>query len=189
MSLHFTRGIDSRLTMSTARRMPDDMLRLYEHSFPDEERRDVADLQARIAEGSINLLLLQIDGSSVGFITLHALPSGVSYIEHFAVDEAMRGNGAGSAALRLLMAMRPEPLVLEVEPEGSNPFASRRIAFYRRAGFMLWSDYPYIQPPYSDGLDEVELRLMTHGSAGEADIHALATEIRSVVYGAGEQSI
>ena len=189
MSLHFTRSLDRRLTIEKARSMPTAMKQLYERSFPAEERRPQAALDAAIASESIDLWLIQADGADIGFLTINALPSGVNYIEHFAVEDSMRGSGVGSAALSLMSAMNPGPMVLEAEPAGTNPMAARRIGFYRRLGFELWDRYPYIQPAYAPGLDSPELRLMTRGIPADSDIHALATEIRREVYGAPEQAI
>lgn len=189
MSLHLSLGLDARLTISRARVMPDRMRKLYNDAFPEEERRPQADLDSKISDGKITLWLLHADDADLGFLTVHELPSGVNYVEHFAVDSSLRGAGIGSAALSLFAAMEPGPIVLEAEPAGTNPMASRRIGFYRRQGFDLWEDYPYKQPPYSPGMPEVELRLMTRGIPVDFDIHSLATEIRREVYRAPEQLI
>lgn len=187
MSLHFTRSLDRRITIEKARSMPAAMKRLYERSFPADERRPQASLDSGIASENIDLWLIQADGADIGFITVHALPSGVSYIEHLAVDDSMRGAGIGSAAMSLLAAVSPGPMVLEAEPAGSSPMAARRIGFYRRLGFDLREEYQYVQPAYAPGLGTPELKLMTRGIAADSDIHTLATEIRREVYGAPEQ--
>ena len=189
MSLHFTRSLDRRITIEKARSMPAAMKRLYERSFPAEERRPQASLDAGVSSGSIDLWLIQADGADIGFLTAHRLPSGLTYIEQFAVEDSMRGSGVGSAALTLMGAMNQGPMVLEAEPAGANSMATRRIGFYRRMGFELWDDYKYIQPAYAPGLGTPELRLMTRGIAPDSDIHALATEIRREVYGAPEQEL
>ena len=83
------------------------------------------------------------------------------YVEHFATNPELRGQGIGSDALNMLMELADKPVVLEVEPEDSNPLASRRIGFYRRHGFMLHSDYKYIQPPYTPESQSIEMKLMS----------------------------
>ena len=40
--------------------------------------------------------------------------------------------------------------------------ARKRIGFYERNGFYL-NDYPYIQPPMSEGKNELPLLIMTSG--------------------------
>ena len=50
-------------------------------------------------------------------------------------------------------------ICLEVEfPD--NEISRRRIGFYERNGFVL-NNYPYIQPPISEGRNPVPLKIMT----------------------------
>ena len=50
------------------------------------------------------------------------------------------------------------------KPVPETVLAARRIAFYERNGFFL-NDFPYLQPPLSNGRDPVPLRVMTSGRA------------------------
>lgn len=85
------------------------------------------------------------------------------YIEHFAVDPALRNSGTGSAMLKELVKQYQKPICLEVElPE--DELTRRRIGFYERNGFVF-NEYPYIQPPISKGKSPVPLRIMTYGEA------------------------
>lgn len=85
------------------------------------------------------------------------------YIEHFAVDPALRNSGTGSAMLKELVKQYQKLICLEVElPE--DELTRRRIGFYERNGFVF-NEYPYIQPPISKGKSPVPLRIMTYGEA------------------------
>lgn len=51
--------------------------------------------------------------------------------------------------------------MLEVEPPCElQPDTVRRVNFYKRNGFHMLP-HDYVQPPYSAGLPEVELKLMS----------------------------
>lgn len=95
------------------------------------------------------------------------------YIEHFAVDAAARGRGIGRELFRgITKSLKQEadlPIVLEVEPESdTNPMAGRRIDFYRRLGFEI-IDVNYVQPPYTDNLQPVDMWIMSDSVGLDTD--------------------
>lgn len=163
----------------------EDFLRhLYETSFPPEERRPWEALRDIINDGTgPQLFVIETDGRAAGFITAWSLADGgMTYVEHFAVDGSMRGSGIGGAAIELL-AQKMGRIILEVEPEGTTPEASRRIDFYSRHGFRLRPEIDYIQPPYAPGLPPVRLSIMTAGDES-ADMDTVIAELKRRVYGA-----
>lgn len=124
---------------------------LYEDSFPPEERRPW-DALASLPD-NFSVYGITCGGTVTGLITLWRFEGEMVYIEHFAVDPAMRGSGIGKSVLAAVRRMAsPLPVILEVEPEGSTPEAARRLGFYRRNGFIDFPEFNYIQPPYSPGL-------------------------------------
>lgn len=149
---------------------------LYTSSFPPEERRPWNDIVHPESPFGPHLSIIEVTDDSGnrrfgGLITIWEFDH-IRYVEHFAVDETLRGSGIGAEILRRVLEASTKPLVLEVEPpEESNPMAARRIGFYRRCGLELL-DYPYIQPPYSPGLPSVPLLLMT----SDAQIDPAKTE-------------
>lgn len=162
--------------------IPAELRTLYFDSFPPEERRSWKSIMELTDDRSspFNLTVILRDGMTAGFITWWRL-GGARYVEHFAIIPAMRGGGLGGEAIRNFVAADPMPVILEVEPSGSNDMADRRIAFYERCGFTGHRDFKYIQPPYSPGLPEVPLMLMT--SDKSVDLGTTAGEIRRRVYG------
>lgn len=155
---------------------------LYVASFPPEERREWTDVTARAARGDLSLYGIRLGGRIAGMVTVWHL-GGVEYVEHFAVDPTVRGNGLGGRAIDEVVARAGDrPVVLEVERPGSNDMASRRIGFYSRHGFKSIEDFDYVQPPYGDGLPWVPLMLM---SSAEIDPVAVARELYVTVYGCG----
>lgn len=136
---------------------------LYHESFPIEEQRPWPSTMDLISDPDSPFRLIALtlpDESFAGFVTIWEI-NGFRYIEHFAVDPSMRGNGIGAEILESLKHDDPKPLLLEVEPPETNEMASRRIGFYKRCGFILHDDIPYMQPPYSPGLPPVRLMLMS----------------------------
>lgn len=170
------------ITLSDSSLIPESLRTLYFDSFPPEERRSWESIMQLTDDSSspFNMTMIMREGEIAGFITWWRL-NGARYVEHFAVIPAMRGGGLGGKAIRNFVAADPMPVILEVEPSGSNDMADRRIAFYERCGFTGHRDFMYIQPPYSPGLPEVPLMLMT--SAPGVDLKTTSGEIHSRVYG------
>lgn len=156
---------------------PDETLfRIYEESFPAEERRDWHQLPE---DDAFTLYGIYDDGDvPLGLLTAWDFGE-FSYIEHFAIDGRLRGKGMGAEVL----ASVPGVLLIEVELPESGEMSRRRIAFYERNGFRLL-DNPYVQPPYGPGLPEVPLRLMSRGQV--PDIDRAITTLHSRVYGKDE---
>ena len=157
---------------------------IYMEAFPESERRDWADLVARVASGQIECHAAMDAGRVAAFVTVWRLPrTGWAYIEHLAVSSAMRGSGLGAEVMRALQQGLSCPVVLEVEPATDGEMARRRIGFYERLGFTAHHDHHYVQPPYSPGLPQVPLTLMTWGHP-TPPLDELHSELLAQVYGA-----
>ena len=88
--------------------------------------------------------------------------TGFTYGEHFAVSPKWRNGGVGARILKEVMETVPGMFCLEVELP-KDELSKRRIRFYERNGFFL-NPYPYVQPPLSDGQEELPLQIMTAGN-------------------------
>ena len=149
----------------------------YNDSFPPVERRDFSLLREFIdAKPHFEVFCLLRDDQYVGFITGWQL-DGFVFAEHFAIDEAFRNGGVGAQAMDSFIAAHSMPVVLEVELP-SDSLSKRRIGFYERLGFRL-DNHEYFQPPYSEGDQPLELRLMTYG---DLDLNQSFTDIRNAIY-------
>lgn len=148
----------------------DDVYRIMEESFPENERRTYAEQIALIDTKGYNLYACKenADAAIEGFIAFWEL-SDLIFIEHIAVDSALRGKGTGSAMLKeiTLKCQIPQKnreykgIVLEVElPD--NPVAISRIKFYERNGFFL-NKYDYVQPPMKENMELLPLYIMSYG--------------------------
>ena len=134
-----------------------EIYRIMQASFSDDEYRPYDEQLALFEEPEYRIYYMP-----AGFLAVWEFESFI-YIEHFAVDPALRNSGTGSAMLQELVKQSQKPICLEVElPE--DELTRRRIGFYERNGFVF-NEYPYIQPPISKGKSPVPLRIMTYGEA------------------------
>ena len=133
-----------------------EIYRIMQDSFSDDEYRPYDEQLALFEEPEYRIYYMP-----AGFLAVWEFESFI-YIEHFAVDPALRNSGTGSAMLQELVKQYQKPICLEVElPE--DELTRRRIGFYERNGFVF-NEYPYIQPPISKGKSPVPLRIMTYRS-------------------------
>ncbi|CAL1516501.1 GNAT family N-acetyltransferase [Chitinophaga sp. MM2321] len=153
--------------------------KLYEDAFPYEERRDWENLLALIASGKLSLLHISRDHAFAGFLCYWTLPD-FTFIEYFAIHPDARGGGIGSQIMQQL-GTKFGNIVLEVEPPLTEQ-AIRRIAFYERLGYQVFSQ-AYQQPPYHDNYPPLELRLMQKGfTSDEASFLRIKDQLYKHVY-------
>lgn len=145
--------------------------KLYEATFPIDERRPWTSILSMLTgeHDFFRPYSIADEGKEIGFITTWDFPEMV-YVEHFAIDPAARGNGAGSKAVTQLIGSTDKPLALEVEPATMDDTARKRINFYRRLGFIDRPEYDYIQPPYSTATSAVPMTIMTRGDLDPATV-------------------
>ena len=129
--------------------------KLYETSFPVHERRREEDHLRAMQESEFHCTAAVRRGENGAPPTLLALffyweHGPMIYIEHLAVDPALRGQNIGSALLSHFLANHVESTtLLEIEPP-TDETTRRRLRFYRRLGFVV-NDYEYIHPSYGTG--------------------------------------
>lgn len=137
--------------------------KLYESAFPANERRPFEVLLPS-PDGACELTAFYHEGAFVGFVSLltHA---DITHILYFAIEEPLRNQGLGSAALETLKALKPgQRLIADLEallPDAPNHAQRvRRRAFYQRAGFSpsgvsyRWQGETYELMVFGGGLDE-----------------------------------
>ena len=129
-----------------------------EEAFPLEERRDRKAARALLENPRYRIYHTVQDGVQTGFIALWEL-DGVTFLEHFVTYPACRNKGYGAQVLEILKAKYPV-IVLEAE-HPLTPIAARRLAFYKRLGFVA-NEYLYLQPSYHGEAAGVPLVLMSY---------------------------
>lgn len=137
----------------------DEIFKILEEAFPPSERRTKSDQRKLMELEEYTVFGLKESGDLIGIVAEWEGPE-YRFVEHFAVDEAYRGNGTGSKLLDDYNGLSGKPVVLEVEPP-ENDIQKKRIRFYRRNGYHL-SGYSYIQPTINADIKGVPLVLMTY---------------------------
>lgn len=154
---------------------------IMEYSFPVAERRSYDGQRNSFHNPCYRVFGHRIQGKIAAFLAVWKL-DGFWYVEHFAVKEEFRGSGIGANILTELLKTLQQRVVLEVEPPSAG-IAERRIAFYRRNGFVL-NEYDYIQPELTAGAGEIPLRVMSYPDAlNETEFAAVKKELYKKVYG------
>ena len=143
------------LTMAT------DIKKLYENSFPEEERTDFYGLFSDIYK-DFSLYGLYENNKLLAFMHFNETKNFI-HINYFAVDKSIQSKGIGSQCLDWLKSnFQNKALVLDVElPEKSainNVDRQRRINFYNKNQFKF-SEYTFnwagslMSPMYYGDLD------------------------------------
>lgn len=145
--------------------MPDDkftqLFDIMERSFPKEEHGTFAMQRAEMYKPDFRCMCYEPDGIPAGFMNYYTFAGeDIVFLEHFAVAQELRGNGAGSRLMQYLKEITaPKMIVLEVEPPEGD-IQRRRIAFYQRLGFYL-NNGEYFQPAFYGNSSELPLKLMS----------------------------
>lgn len=150
-------------------------------AFPPEEYRELENLRKYTdCIGNFHNNLIFDSDTPVGFITYWDFDR-FYYVEHFAINPALRNGGYGKKVLNHLCKVLQHPIVLEVEAP-IEEIAQRRINFYKRHDFILW-EKEYQQPPYKPGDSFLPMHLMVHGNLQcEKDFDEVKRRIYHEVY-------
>lgn len=150
-------------------------------TFPPDEYRELKKLREYTDQNPhfYNNIIFD-DDTPIGLITYWDFEH-FYYVEHFAINPALRNGGYGKKSLEFLCEKLNRPIVLEVEMP-LQEMAQRRINFYQRQGFILW-EKKYEQPPYKAGDGFLPMYLMVRGDLQcEQDFETVKNRIYKEVY-------
>ena len=153
-----------RLSSSNAH-LFDRAFKLYQSSFPVEERRDDPEQQRVLKKEDYHFDLIMIDDNFVG-VMLYWETENFVFLEHFTTLPELRGRGYGKGALDLLKE-KNKIILLEIEPP-IDDITNRRYGFYKRNGFIM-NPYYHIQAKYHLGDEDLELKILTYPRLMEKD--------------------
>lgn len=150
-------------------------------AFPPQEYRKLAELRTYTDSKSNFVANIILDGyKPVGLISYWFFEH-FYYIEHFAINPALRNQGYGQKVLHSLCKKFKLPIVLEVELP-TDKTSQQRINFYQRNGFTLW-EKTYAQPPYRAEDGYLPMHLMVYGNLScERDFEEVKKRIYKEVY-------
>lgn len=130
---------------------------LYDISFPDHEQRSYAGRAALLPLEQYYLYKITDNNQFVGFIGGWAIDA-FFYIEHFAIDQHIRGAGYGQKSLTALCQLYPQ-IVLEIDPL-VDEVAKKRLHFYEKNGFVR-NDYVHHHPCYNTQYSPHKLEILS----------------------------
>lgn len=138
----------------------DHIFKLMSEAFPSIERRSYEEQKNLLDEELYNIIADKDDDENIKAFIANWEFSDFNFIEHFAVNSKMRGNGVGTSMLKDYLNESKKPIFLEVElPQ--NDISERRIEFYKRLGFHL-NDFDYLQPPLQKQHGFLPLKIMSY---------------------------
>ena len=138
----------------------DSFFNLMEEAFPSVERRSYEDAKKLLCEDLYSIIVDKDENDNITAFIASWEFNDFNYIEHFAVEGKIRGNGIGTSMLQAYLNKSNKPIFLEVElPE--NDVSLRRIEFYKRLGFHL-NNFEYLQPPMQKQHDFLPLKVMSY---------------------------
>ena len=159
----------AQVTRLEGRRLAD-FVRVYEDSFPDEEREEAEPLLASVSAGERDCLIAGDEDSLVGFAISFPLAGAAAlFLEYLAVDRERRSEGIGGLLMGRLRERLDQTkragLIFEVEdpdqPEATDRAQlRRRVDFYRRHGCSIVDAAPRYRAPRLDNGELMPYRLM-----------------------------
>lgn len=154
---------------------------IYEASFPLIEQRVMDHQITAFASEQYYFDCFLEKGEIVG-IACYWLFEEYLYIEHYAINPALRSGGYGSRILRELIESTSRIVILEID-EVVDETSTRRLQFYQRLGFHE-NPYHHPLPQYRDDAEHSDalLTILTYPRAiDEATYARFDRELREVV--------
>lgn len=153
---------------------------LYLTAFPPNERREYNEFIQQIFIENYAVYLIYKKQKVAGFFILWNFDDFV-FLEHFAIEAQLRGQGIGERVISLILKNSNKPVILETKPP-SDETSKRRVNFYMRNGFNLLN-IKYLQPSYDEIKPEVEMKLMcTSAMISPEKLVEYIMQIRRTVY-------
>lgn len=144
MEIRFINFEDASLAMR------EEIWTLYRDSFPQYERRSRQAHHAALNDTVFRSEIAVNDKGELLGLLFYWIDGNMLFIEHIAVNPAMRGQNIGSEIIEGLVSAHAEKsIILEIDPP-QDEISIRRQAFYERLGFVV-NDYEYIHPSYAKG--------------------------------------
>lgn len=155
-----------------------DAFSLYESSFPEDERRTLAQLQKCFTNTNYRMNAYFLSDTFVGFVEYWIFNSFV-YIEHIAVSVDYRGKSIGKQMIKNITSLNA-PVFLEIELL-VDELTKKRYDFYEKLNFEI-VNVQYFQPSYGEGKKSIELHLLAYNFNSKKEIDRVIETIFSNVY-------
>ncbi|MGP2656840.1 GNAT family N-acetyltransferase [Malaciobacter sp. WC5094] len=131
---------------------------LYENSFPSIEKRSLLE-QETLMNNKIYKPLAFIEDDMIIAILFYWDFKPYSYIEHFAVNDKLRGMSYGSKILENFLQDKKD-VILEIELI-SDEISHKRLKFYEKFDFKI-NEFKHYQVPFRKNQKDLELLLLSY---------------------------
>lgn len=139
---------------------------LYEREFPFEERREREEHLKKAANENFKTTAVFNAENEFCGIVFYWENDRFVFLEHIAVERALRGRGYASDALRILKN-KNKPVILEIEPPVDEK-TEKRYSFYRKNGFLM-NEHNHVQVKYHVGDGDLKLDILSFPRVITAD--------------------
>ena len=154
------------------------LIPLYKEAFPEEERRNIKQLERLIREKTeMHFNAIETDGVLAGLFIYWDMRD-FYYLEHLAVFTPMRNLKVGQQVLDYIAEHLDDTRLLEVEPT-TDEMTTRRVNYYRRNGYEIL-DKTYMQPSYDEDIEVGNLWIM--GNRKSDRLQEFIERIKQVAY-------
>jgi len=130
---------------------------LVDH-FPKKEVKEYSYLKGMFENGIAHALVKKKDDTIIGALCYMEVEDYV-FIDYFVIIDAYQGKQLGQQMLQYFKETMNKPIILEVELP-TDDISKRRIAFYKRMGFVL-NEHEYVVPPIRSLKYPIYFLLMT----------------------------
>lgn len=152
---------------------------LYENSFPIYEQRTIEQEELAFNSENYSLDIYEHENKFIGFISYWEFETYI-YIEHFAINDTLRGEGYGSRVLNSFIEEMTKQIILEIDPVTDEKTAAR-LRFYQKCGFYE-NQHRHTHPPYRDGYTPHLLTILTTGCImAEKEFQKFSTDLKTII--------
>lgn len=164
----------------------DEVFSIMKRSFPQEEMRNYEGQKALLNRDDYFIKTYIHEQQLAGFCAYYTCGEFI-YIEHLACNPEVRGLGIGTKIVQsILTDFNDQIIILEVEPP-VDKVTKKRVRFYEKLGFIL-NPYYHFQPSLNEGMDGVELKIMSSISLTEEKQEAFRKILNTKIYNVDENS-
>lgn len=172
----------------------EEVFKIYETSFPANERQTLETLKIRLKEDKEVLFAAKINNEVVGIgFLFDLLGSDFLLLDYLAIKENHRGQQIGERLFEFLKSYSKshhKHLLMEVDdPEygEDKPSKLKRIAFYQKNGALWLKDVKYILPALDKTLPTEQILMVAPNNSetefSRQEIHRLVKVLYSELYG------
>lgn len=131
---------------------------IYTVSFPLHEQRNKSQQEEAFKDKQYRLIIETNEDKLISFIAYWNFKNYV-YIEHLAVNPALRGQNKGSKLLEEFAGFISKTIILEIDPP-LDGISEKRLKFYEKLDYEA-NPYIHFHPAYKESLIPHELVVLS----------------------------